>query len=140
MTATDSALALVGDQPLDPAALDDFVWRADAGAVVAFRGIVRDHDEGRSVLALEYSAHPDAEAFLLACCADVAGRTGLRVAAAHRVGPLVVGDLALVAAVAAPHRAEAFTACSELVEAIKARVPIWKRQRFTDGESQWVGL
>ena len=67
-------------------------------------------------------------------------QTGLRVAAQHRVGSLTIGDLALIAAVAAPHRAEAFAACAELVEIIKARVPIWKRQRFTDGASEWVGL
>jgi molybdopterin synthase catalytic subunit len=58
----------------------------------------------------------------------------------HRVGPLVVGDTALVAAVAAPHRREAFEACERLVDLIKQRVPIWKRQRFGDGESEWVGL
>jgi molybdopterin synthase catalytic subunit len=142
-TAPDSAeqiLAEVTDLPLDPSTLDEFVWREEAGAVVSFQGIVRDHDGGRGVVSLDYRAHPDAEAFLRACCEDVARGTGLRVAAQHRVGSLTVGDLALVAAVAAPHRAEAFAACAELVEIIKARVPIWKRQHFTDGASEWVGL
>jgi molybdopterin synthase catalytic subunit len=136
----DGVLAAITAEPLDPAAADAFVWRAEAGAVVAFQGIVRDHDGGRPVVALEYRAHPDAESFLRACCADVAERTGLRVAAQHRVGALTVGDIALVAAVAAAHRAEAFAACAELVDTIKARVPIWKRQRFSDGASEWVGL
>ncbi|MGN6427904.1 MAG: molybdenum cofactor biosynthesis protein MoaE [Leifsonia sp.] len=140
MTDAEAVYAVVSDQPLDPAAVDAFVWRPEAGAVVSFQGIVRDHDGGRSVVALEYRAHPEAEAFLRACCAEVASRTGLRVAAAHRVGALTIGDLALVAAVAAPHRAEAFAACAELVETIKARVPIWKRQLFEDGASEWVGL
>ncbi|WP_348787209.1 molybdenum cofactor biosynthesis protein MoaE [Leifsonia sp. NPDC080035] len=140
MSGTETVLAAVTDEPLDPAVVDAFVWRADAGAVVSFQGIVRDHDGGRTVTALDYRAHPDAEAFLRACCAEVAERTGLRVAAAHRVGALTIGDIALVAAVAAPHRAEAFAACAELVETIKARVPIWKRQRFDDGASEWVGL
>lgn len=136
----EALLATVTQDALDPAAVDALVWRADAGAVVSFQGIVRDHDDGRAVVALEYRAHPEAEAFLLACCQEVAERTGLRVAAQHRVGALTIGDVALVAAVAAAHRAEAFAACADLVDTIKARVPIWKRQRFSDGASEWVGL
>ena len=130
----------VSDRPLHPSTLDAFVWRREAGAVVSFQGIVRDHDGGRPVVSLDYRAHPEATGFLLACCEEVADRTGLRVAAVHRIGSLTIGDLALIAAVAAPHRAEAFAACAELVELIKSRVPIWKRQHFSDGESEWVGL
>ena len=133
-------LATVTPDPLEPSTVDEFVWRAEAGAVVSFQGIVRDHDGGRSVVSLDYRAHPEAEDFLRQCCEEVARTTGLRVAAQHRVGSLTIGDLALIAAVAAPHRAEAFAACAELVEIIKARVPIWKRQHFTDGASEWVGL
>ena len=133
-------LATVTDDPLEPSTVDEFVWRTDAGAVVSFQGIVRDHDGGKGVVSLDYRAHPEAEAFLRECCEEVARTTGLRVAAQHRVGSLTIGDLALIAAVAAPHRAEAFAACAELVEIIKARVPIWKRQHFTDGASEWVGL
>jgi len=110
------------------------------GALVTFRGIVRDHDHGAAVTALEYSAHPDAQQFLAECCAEVSAATGLTVAAAHRTGALAIGDVALVASVAAPHRAEAFSACEELVELIKARVPIWKRQHLADGLTEWVGL
>ena len=132
--------ASVSEEPLDTSAVDEFVWQAESGAVVSFQGIVRDHDGGRGVVSLDYRAHPEAERFLLECCRDVAERTGLRVAAEHRVGSLTVGDLALIAAVAAPHRAEAFAACAELVEEIKRRVPIWKRQHFADGVSEWVGL
>lgn len=130
----------VSDRPLDPSTLDEFVWRREAGAVVSFQGIVRDHDGGRSVVSLDYRAHPEAAAFLRQCCEEVAERTGLRIAAVHRVGSLTIGDLALIASVAAAHRAEAFAACAEVVELIKARVPIWKRQHFADGASEWVGL
>lgn len=133
-------LARISSEPLDPAAVDAAVAGPTHGAVVSFTGVVRDHDGGQAVTALEYRAHPDAEAFLRKCCEDVAAETGLPVAAVHRVGDLTIGDLALVAAVAAPHRAEAFTACADLVERIKHGVPIWKRQHFTAGSSEWVGL
>lgn len=133
-------LAQISDQPLDPAQVDAAVTGPEHGAVVVFTGVVRNHDGGQSVSALEYQAHPDAERFLRTCCEGVAASTGLPVAAVHRVGALTVGDLALVAAVAAPHRAEAFAACAELVERIKHEVPIWKRQHFADGASEWVGL
>lgn len=133
-------LARISSEPLDPAAVDAAVAGAEHGAVVLFTGVVRNHDGGQSVTALQYQAHPDAETFLRRCCEDVAMKSGLPVAAVHRVGDLTIGDLALVAAVAAPHRAEAFATCAELVERIKAEVPIWKRQHFTEGASEWVGL
>jgi molybdopterin synthase catalytic subunit len=132
--------ASISSQPLDAAAVEALVLSAHHGALVTFRGIVRDHDDGLAVTALDYQAHPDAVRFLEDCCATVAAETGLPVAAAHRVGSLVVGDTALVASVAAPHRAEAFAACERLVELIKHEVPIWKRQHFEGGTTQWVGL
>jgi molybdopterin synthase catalytic subunit len=132
-------LAAISSQPLDPAAVDRAVAGPEYGAVVLFTGVVRNHDDGRPVSALEYSAHPDAERFLRACCADVAADTGLPVAAVHRVGALTVGDLAIVVAVASAHRAEAFATCARLVDRIKHEVPIWKRQLFADGLSEWVG-
>lgn len=131
-------LAEISDRPLDPALVDAAVRGAHYGAVVLFTGVVRDHDGGQPVSALEYSAHPQALRFLRECCASVAESSGLPVAAVHRVGDLVVGDLAIVTAVAAPHRAEAFAACSTLVDRIKHEVPIWKRQLFADGLSEWV--
>lgn len=133
-------LAKISDQPLDPAMVDTAVWSAEHGAVVVFSGIVRNHDGGQSVSALEYQAHPDAEKFLQRCCSEVAAESGLPVAAIHRVGDLTIGDVALVAAVASAHRADAFTVCATLVERIKAEVPIWKRQHFAAGTSEWVGL
>lgn len=131
-------LAEITDRPLDPAVVDAAVRGPRFGAVVVFSGVVRNHDGGQDVSALEYSAHPQATRFLRECCAAVAESSGLPVAAVHRVGDLRVGDLAIVTAVAAPHRAEAFTACSILVDRIKHEVPIWKRQLFADGLSEWV--
>jgi molybdopterin synthase catalytic subunit len=133
-------LALVTDSPLDRAAIEAFVQTSADGAVVTFEGVIRNHDHGAGVSALDYEAHPDAEAFLRKACASIAATSGLRVAAAHRIGHLVIGDVALVAAVAAPHRADAFAACAQLVDLIKQTVPIWKRQHLDDGVSEWVGL
>ena len=133
-------IALISGAPLDAEPLEAFVLTPANGALVTFRGVVRDHDHGASVTALDYEAHPDAQRFLEECCAEVASSTGLRIAAAHRTGSLAIGDIALVASVAAPHRAEAFAACAQLVELIKHRVPIWKRQHLSDGVTEWVGL
>jgi molybdopterin synthase catalytic subunit len=137
--------AAISAAPIDAAAVEDFVLSAENGAVVAFRGIVRNHDRDSNdrdsaVTSLDYQAHPDAERFLRDCCEAIARSTGLRVAAVHRTGSLAIGEIALIAAVAAPHRAEAFAACAELVDAIKTSVPIWKRQHFAAGSSEWVGL
>lgn len=121
-------------------AVEDAVAAPECGAVVTFRGVVRDVDDERGVTGLDYEAHPDATDVLRRCVAAVSAETGLRLAAVHRYGTLRVGDVALVAAAAAGHRREAFEACSLLVERIKAEVPIWKRQHFTDGMSEWVGL
>jgi molybdopterin synthase catalytic subunit len=132
--------ALVTDEPLDAARLEAWAATSADGAVVTFRGIVRDHDHGAAVQGLDYRAHPDAEEMLQATCARVSETTGVRLGAAHRTGALAVGDLALVAVAAAPHRAEAFAALSALVEAIKRDVPIWKRQHLADGSTEWVGL
>ncbi|MGW4365313.1 molybdenum cofactor biosynthesis protein MoaE [Nocardia takedensis] len=141
MTIREDALvrvARISDRALDPTEVESAVSGPEHGAVVVFTGKVRDHDGGQAVSALEYSAHPEAERFLRTCCEQVAARSRLPVAAVHRVGPLTIGDLAIVVAVAAPHRAEAFRVCAELVDRIKLEVPIWKRQQFTDGLSEWV--
>ncbi|QLY30122.1 molybdenum cofactor biosynthesis protein MoaE [Nocardia huaxiensis] len=131
-------LARISDQPLNPDEVEKAVSGPEHGAVVVFTGKVRNHDGGQAVSALEYSAHPQAETFLRKVCAEVAAESGLPVAAVHRIGPLTIGDLAIAVAVAAPHRAEAFTVCADLVDRIKHEVPIWKRQMFADGLSEWV--
>ncbi|MDQ2710452.1 MAG: molybdenum cofactor biosynthesis protein MoaE [Actinomycetota bacterium] len=111
-----------------------------AGAVVTFAGVVRDHDGGRTVRELEYSGHPSAERIIQDVARAVAaGAVGVRaIAVSHRIGPLRIGDVALACAVAAEHRREAFAACAELVDEVKRRLPIWKRQVFTDGTHEWV--
>lgn len=134
------SFALVTEEPIDEAALRLAVLTPAAGALVSFSGIVRDHDRGREIRSLDYQAHPSAERILGECCARIAEESGLRVAAAHRVGSLRIGDVALFAVAAASHRTEAFDACERLVEEIKHRIPIWKRQWFADGVSEWVGL
>ncbi|OXR45059.1 Molybdopterin synthase catalytic subunit 2 [Nocardia cerradoensis] len=131
-------LTRISDQPLQPEEVERAVTGPEHGAVVVFTGKVRDHDGGQAVSALEYSAHPEAEKFLTRVCAEVGKSAGLPVAAVHRVGALTVGDLAITVAVAAPHRREAFETCAELVDRIKHEVPIWKRQLFADGMSEWV--
>lgn len=133
-------VALITAEPIDERAVRAAVEADSSGAVVMFSGVVRDHDGGREVSALDYQAHPEAERFLAECVRRIADETGLAVAAAHRVGELRIGDIALFAAASAAHRAEAFDACERLVELIKQEVPIWKRQHFGDGVSEWVGL
>jgi molybdopterin synthase catalytic subunit len=132
--------AAVGDEPLDVAEHAALVDQAAAGAVVTFAGVVRDHDGGRSVRGLEYSAHPSAADVVERIAADVAARaTGVRaVAVSHRTGRLGIGDVALACAVAADHRREAFETCAELVEEVKRLLPVWKHQAFTDGTDEWV--
>ena len=112
-----------------------------AGAVVGFAGVVRDHDGGRTVTRLEYSAHPTAEQTLLDVAAEIAADCqGVRaIAVSHRIGVLDIGDAALVAAVAADHRGAAFETCQRLVDVVKARLPVWKHQFFGDGTDEWVG-
>lgn len=133
--------AAVTDQPLEAAGMQAAVTAPTAGAVVGFSGIVRDHDGGRGVTGLDYTAHPTAQRELQRVCEQIAAEhPGLRLAAAHRTGPLGVGDSALEVAVAASHRAAAFEACDALVGRIKQRVPIWKEQHLAEGGSQWVNL
>lgn len=139
MTAVLRA-ALTSDL-IDLAEHEALVGHRAAGAVVGFSGVVRDHDGGRGVTRLEYSAHPSAAAVLAEVAAEIAGNAdGVRaIAVSHRVGELHIGDAALVAAVAADHRRAAFDTCARLVDLVKERLPVWKHQFFTDGSQEWVG-
>lgn len=111
------------------------------GGLVVFVGLVRDHDGGKGVEGLDYSAHPTATDRLRDVCAEVAQRSpGVRLAAVHRVGTLAIGDIAVVVAAASAHRGEAFGAARDLIDTLKASVPIWKHQSFDDGGTEWVGL
>ena len=135
-------LARISAEPLDLDAHLRAIDDASAGAVTTFVGRVRDHDPDAAgeVVALEYSAHPDAEAALAAIASTAIGTTAALVAVSHRVGRLGVGDAAVVIAVASPHRAEAFEVCREVIEAIKRELPVWKRQIEADGSTAWKGL
>jgi molybdopterin synthase catalytic subunit len=129
----------VTTRPLDVTEHERAVADPRAGAVVSFAGVVRDHDHGRTVTLLEYEAHPSAEEVLREVAAEVAADPAVyAVAVSHRVGPLAVGDVALAAAVATAHRADAFAACARLVDEVKSRIPVWKRQVFSDGTDEWV--
>lgn len=133
--------AAMTDQPISLAEHEELVGHRSAGAIVGFVGMIRDHDEGRRVVRLEYSEHPSAAQVMADVVAEVSeAATGVRaVAASHRIGVLHIGEAALVAAVAADHRQEAFATCTRLVDTIKARLPVWKHQFFDDGTDEWVG-
>ena len=132
---------------VDPGALDVAIHLAaveDAamGAVATFIGTVRDHDPEAtsSVVALEYSAHPDAERALRHIVDAAVGEREALVAVSHRVGRLSVGEPAVVIAVATPHRAEAFDICRTIIETIKRDLPVWKRQLAAAGTAEWKGI
>lgn len=129
----------VVSEPLSVPELLAAVADPAAGGQALFVGVVRDHDEGRPVTGLDYEAHPGAPDELALVAGEVARRPGIRaVAVEHRVGPLAVGDAAVIVAVAAEHRGQALEACRALIDELKARVPIWKRQHHPDGSSGWV--
>lgn len=132
--------ARISETPITLAEVEGAVGAASHGAIVSFAGVVRDHDGGRTVTALSYSAHPSAEELVQASADRILARyPGIAIAAVHRVGDLVIGDLALACAVGSAHRGVAFDACRDLVDDIKATVPIWKHQLFADGTDEWVG-
>ena len=132
-------LVEVTERVLDVHALAALVDDPRAGAVVTFSGTVRDHDHGRSVATLNYEGHPTAEAVLSEVAKEIDSRFDpIAIAVAHRVGPIPIGESALVAAVATAHRGEAFAACQALVDLTKEKLPVWKHQVFTDGTDEWV--
>jgi molybdopterin synthase catalytic subunit len=116
------------------------VAAAHSGAFVTFLGVVRDHNEGRTVTRLDYEAYDAmADKELARIVAELESENpGVSCFAAHRLGELTVGDTAVLCAVSMPHRSEAFQICKELIDRIKARVPIWKREWGPHG-AIWVG-
>jgi molybdopterin synthase catalytic subunit len=130
----------IREQPLEVAEVLAAVQDPAAGGIAVFVGAVRDHDEERDVASLDYSAHPTALERLAEVAEAVAERHDVHaLAALHRVGHLEIGDAAVVVAAAAGHRGQAFDACRALIDDLKASVPIWKHQRFADGDEEWVG-
>ncbi|MDO7867418.1 molybdenum cofactor biosynthesis protein MoaE [Nocardioides jiangxiensis] len=151
-------LVAIEQTPLDVTAVLEALGDDAAGGLNLFVGRVRDHDrrggcgqhgpddtgashgDAQAVTGLDYSAHPTALDRLREVCERVAARHDVRaVAAVHRVGELAIGDLAVVVATAAAHRGESFAATRDLIDTLKAEVPIWKHQRFADGSDEWVG-
>ncbi len=126
-----------------PLSVDDAlsaVRRPDAGGIALFVGVVRDENDGQAVTLLEYEAYPSmAHKEMRAIVAELEREIpGARLAVLHRIGRLEIGDIAVVCAASAPHRTEAFAACRQLIDRIKARVPIWKREHGPAGP-HWVG-
>jgi molybdopterin synthase catalytic subunit len=131
----------VTTEPLDVSAHERAVAHRGAGAVVSFAGVVRDHDGGKGVVELEYEGHPSAAGVLAEIVAEFAADPNVyAIAVSHRIGKLAIGDVALAAAVSTAHRGDAFAICGRLVDEVKGRLPIWKRQVFTDGAEEWVNL
>lgn len=131
----------ITSDPIDMDALRAHVADSRHGAVVLFEGIVRNHDGGRQVRALEYQVHPDAQHFLDETLRAIAmEHPEVRLAAVHRFGPLDIGDVAFAAAVGAAHRGIAFTVCAIVVDRVKAELPIWKKQVFDDDSHEWVNF
>ena len=131
----------ITDEPLDTGALIDSARRDTCGAVASFIGVVRNHDGGESVNAIEYSSHPSSQQILRDIVMEFKDRPGVHcIVAWHRVGHLEIGEDAMVVAVAAEHRAQAFRTVEAIVEDVKAKLPIWKKQELTDGSHNWSGL
>lgn len=125
--------------PIDCDELAAAVGGPAQGGIATFLGLVRNHQDGRGVLRLEYSAYePMADAECARIVAEAEARWAVRVALLHRLGNLAVGDVAVAAAAGSAHRAQAFEACQYVVEEMKRRVPIWKKEFYTDGAVGWV--
>ena len=130
---------LVTQEQLSITEYSSHVESNSIGAIVTFAGNVRNHDRGREVLSLRYEIHPSAQEVMERVVRQVLeGQNVLRVSLAHRYGEIPIGECAFIVAVSAAHREAAFAACSELVDQVKAQIPIWKYQVFTDGSDEWV--
>ena len=137
---SDTILVALRESPISADEAIEFVQHAGAGGIDVFLGAVRDASDGRAVVKLEYEAYASMAAVEMERIAkEIQGELPeVRLAVLHRVGSLLVGDVAVVCAASAPHRGEAFTACRRLIDRIKARVPIWKREHGPNG-AYWVG-
>lgn len=133
-------LAAISQEPIDVGVVIEAVADPRAGGTGVFVGHVRRVDDGRDVNALSYQSHPTAADELARVLEGCLTDEVIATAAVHRTGELVVGDVAVVVAVSSVHRADALRVCTDTIDTIKTQVPIWKRQSFDDGESEWVGL
>lgn len=134
------AHAALTHEPIDPSRILAQVGDDAHGAVLLFLGVVRDHASGRAVQGMRYEAYEEMAREVLA---EIAAEAGAllgtdHVAVEHRVGELAIGDVSVAIAVSSPHRAEAFEASRYVIEQIKARLPVWKKERWTEGGEGWV--
>ncbi|WP_025824409.1 molybdenum cofactor biosynthesis protein MoaE [Asaia astilbis] len=131
---------LLTETPIDPTSFSADLRRDEAGGYCSFEGWVRNHSDGQAVLGLDYQAYPAlAETEALAVLREAEARFDIVAASCiHRTGSLVIGDMAVWIGVSAAHRDAAFTACRFVIDEIKKRVPIWKRERYADGHSEWI--
>jgi molybdopterin synthase catalytic subunit len=131
--------AVITDAPVHIQQLSKLVANPHSGAVVTFCGDVRDHDGGKEVASLLYEIHPSAPEQIKLITESIMGRFEIeKVAVAHRYGDIAIGETAFAVAVSAAHRQAAFDACAAIVDEVKAKLPIWKHQKFTDGSDEWV--
>ncbi len=131
--------AVVTDAPVHIAELSKLVTNPQSGAVVTFCGDVRNHDGGKEVASLLYEIHPSAPEQIKLIAESIIDRFEIeKVAVAHRYGNIAIGETAFAVAVSAAHRQAAFDACAAIVDEVKAKLPIWKHQKFTDGSDEWV--
>jgi molybdopterin synthase catalytic subunit len=132
-------MGFLTEQPIDVGALTGAVQSPTRGGIAVFLGMVRNHQDGRGVIRLHYSAYePMAEAECASIVSEAQAKWDAAVSVAHRVGRLEVGDTAVAVVAASAHREEAFAACRYLIEQIKRRVPIWKQEFYADGSVAWV--
>lgn len=130
---------LISRDPLDLSRLVAAVEAPEIGGIATFTGLVRNHHQGKGVEGLEYSAYePMAEQEMRAILSEAEARWTVKLVATHRLGALSIGEVAVAVAAAGAHRGEAFDACRYVIEELKRRVPIWKRERYTDGTEAWV--
>ncbi|HVX88549.1 MAG TPA: molybdenum cofactor biosynthesis protein MoaE [Gemmatimonadales bacterium] len=133
-------MGILTEQPIRLDPLIDQVRAPDRGGIAIFLGLVRDHHQGKGVLGLDYSAYgPMAEAVTGEIVKEVESRgSGVAVVVQHRIGALTIGDTAVAVVAAAAHRGEAFDACRYVIEELKKRVPVWKKEMYVDGTVEWV--
>jgi molybdopterin synthase catalytic subunit len=138
--SVDGNLARVTDDPIDPAAMLSGALSPDDGAALLFWGVVRNRNDGRAVSSLEYSAYAQmAEREMLRIADEARARFGTgMIHVVHRTGLLRIGEASVAISVASPHRAEAYEASRYVIEELKRRVPVWKREGYVDGETEWV--
>lgn len=133
--------AWITDAPIGAESVLPLVQADEHGAVLVFLGTVRNHNEGRAVSSVQYEAYREmAEQTLAQICSEAAAKIDAKIAAVHRVGELEVGAVSIAIAASTPHRAEAFEACRHVIEEVKKRLTVWKQERYTGGEQEWLAV